>query len=117
SSDSALTYGQPRVNGSAPLLEGIELWGELKPLLTHDEIRERALELCRWAVARGTLAIRSHVDVCDPSPRAVKALLEVRGLVKGEIDLQLVAFPQDGFLRSPMAETTLNTALDPRADE
>ena len=110
--DSTLTYGQPRVNRSGTLLEGIELWGELKPLLTHDEIRARALELCRWAVARGTLAIRSHVDVCDPSLRAVKALLEVRGLVKGEIDLQLVAFPQDGFLRSPMAETTLTTALD-----
>src|SRR5438445_13750050 len=86
--DSTLTYGRPRVNRSGTLLEGIELWGELKPSLTHDEIRERALELCRWAVARGTLAIRSHVDVCDPSLRAVKALLEVRELVRREIDLQ-----------------------------
>src|SRR5207245_11545295 len=110
--DSALTYGRPRVNRSGTLLEGIELWGQLKPLLTHDEIRERALELCRWAVARGTLAIRSHVDVCDPSLRAVKALLEVRELVKAEIDLQLVAFPQDGFLRSPVAETTLTAGRD-----
>jgi len=110
--DSTLTYGRPRVNRSGTLLEGIELWGELKPSLTHDEIRARALELCRWAVARGTLAIRSHVDVCDPSLRAVKALLEVRGLVKGEIDLQLVAFPQDGFLRSPVGETGLTAALD-----
>ena len=110
--DSALTYGRPRVNRSGTLLEGIALWGELKPSLTHDEICERALELCRWAVARGTLAIRSHVDVCDPSLRAVKALLEVRELVKREIDLQLVAFPQDGFLRSPVAETTLPAALE-----
>src|SRR2546425_273652 len=110
--DSTLTYGRPRVNRSGTLLEGIELWGELKPSLSHDEIRARALELCRWAVARGTLAIRSHVDVCDPSLRAVKALLEVRELVKGEIDLQLVAFPQDGFLRSPVAETGLTAALD-----
>ena len=110
--DSTLTYGRPRVNRSGTLLEGIELWGELKPSLTHDEIRERALELCRWAVARGTLAIRSHVDVCDPSLRAVKALLEVRELVKGEIDLQLVAFPQDGFLRSAVGETGLTKALD-----
>src|SRR2546430_13790125 len=86
--DSTLTCGRPRVNRSGTLLEGIELWGELKPSLSHDEIRARALELCRWAVARGTLAIRSHVDVCDPSLRAVKALLEVRGLVKGEIDLR-----------------------------
>src|SRR5438093_2256557 len=110
--DSTLTYGRPRVNRSGTLLEGIALWGELKPSLTHDEIRARALELCRWAVARGTLAIRSHVDVCDPSLRAVKALLEVRELVKGEIDLQLVAFPQDGFLRSPVGETGLTAALD-----
>ena len=110
--DSTLTYGRPRVNRSGTLLEGIELWGELKPSLTHDEIRERALELCRWAVARGTLAIRSHVDVCDPSLRAVKALLEVRELVKGEIDLQLVALPQDGFLRSAIGETGLTKALD-----
>src|SRR5215813_14641873 len=110
--DSTLTYGRPRVNRSGTLLEGIELWGELKPSLTHEEIRERALELCRWAVARGTLAIRSHVDVCDPSLRAVKALLEVRELIKAEIDLQLVAFPQDGFLRSPVGETGLTKALD-----
>src|SRR5438128_849598 len=114
--DSTLTYGRPRVNRSGTLLEGIELWGELKPSLSHDEIRARALELCRWAVARGTLAIRSHVDVCDPSLRAVKALLEVRGLVKGEIDLQLVAFPQDGFLRSPVGETGLTAALDLAVD-
>ena len=110
--DSTLTYGRPRVNRSGTLLEGIELWGQLKPVLTHDDVCERALELCRWAVARGTLAIRSHVDVCDPSLRAVKALLEVRELVKREIDLQLVAFPQDGFLRCPVAETTLPAALD-----
>ena len=110
--DSTLTYGRPRVNRSGTLLEGIELWGELKPSLTHDDIRERALTLCRWAVARGTLAIRSHVDVCDPSLRAVKALLEVREAVKGEIDLQLVAFPQDGFVRSPVGDTGLTKALD-----
>src|SRR5438445_1503492 len=108
--DSTLTYGRPRVNRSGTLLEGIELWGELKPSLSHDEIRARALELCRWAVARGTLAIRSHVDVCAPSMRAVKALLEVRGLVKGEIDLQPVAFPLEGFLRFPVGATVLTAA-------
>jgi cytosine deaminase len=110
--DSALTYGTPRVNRSGTLLEGIQLWGELKPALTHEAIRARALEACRWAVARGTLVIRSHVDVCDPDLRAVKALVEVRALVKDEVDLQLVAFPQDGYLRWPAAERTLAAALD-----
>ena len=106
----------PRHNRSGTLLEGIQLWGELKPTLTPEAIRDRALELCRWAVARGTLAIRSHVDVCDPDLRAVKALLEVRELVRNEIDLQLVAFPQDGYLRWPEAERTLTAALDMGVD-
>src|SRR5215472_18274014 len=114
--DSALTYGMPRVNRSGTLLEGIELWLELKPSLTHAAIRDRALELCRWSVARGTLIIRSHVDVCDPELRAVKALLEVRELVRNEIDLQLVAFPQDGYLRWSHAERTLAAALDMGVD-
>jgi len=76
--DSALSYGQPRVNASGTLLEGIALWGELKPTLTHEAIVERALRYCDWAVARGLLAIRSHVDTSDPSLLPVHALLEVK---------------------------------------
>src|SRR5262249_49393743 len=60
--DSTLSLGQPRMNVSGTLLEGIQLWGELKPLLTAEAIIERALRYCDWAVARGLLAIRSHVD-------------------------------------------------------
>ncbi|HJW12482.1 MAG TPA: amidohydrolase family protein, partial [Albitalea sp.] len=63
--DATLSYGLPRVNRSGTLLEGIALWGELKPQLTQDALVERALQYCDWAVARGLLAIRSHVDVCD----------------------------------------------------
>ena len=76
--DATLSYGLPRVNQSGTLLEGIALWGELKPSLTVEAIRERAEKLCHWAIARGTLAIRSHVDVCDPRLLAVEALLAVR---------------------------------------
>src|SRR5205823_4508352 len=76
--DSALTYGTPRVNQSGTLLEGIALWGELKPQLTQEAIAARALAYCDWAVAKGMLAIRSHVDICDPALRAVEALLHVR---------------------------------------
>jgi cytosine deaminase len=80
--DSTLSYGQPRVNQSGTLLEGIELWGELKSDLTVDNIKARAGELCRWAIARGTLAIRSHVDVSDEKLVAVIALLELRDEIK-----------------------------------
>ena len=109
--DSTLTYGMPRVNRSGTLLEGIALWGELKPSLTQELIVERALRYCDWAIARGLLAIRSHVDVCDPRLLAVEALLHVRERVKPHLDLQLVAFPQDGVLRSPGALANLKRAL------
>lgn len=114
--DATLSYGIPRVNESGTLLEGIGLWGELKPHLTRDAIIERALSYCDWAVAKGLLSIRSHVDICDDRLLAVEALLEVRELVRPYIDLQLVAFPQDGLLRSPGAIKQLKRALDMGVD-
>jgi cytosine deaminase len=114
--DATLSHGLPRVNASGTLLEGIALWGELKPLLTQEALVERALQYCDWAAARGLLAIRSHVDVCDPRLLAVEALLHVRERVRGYIDLQLVAFPQDGVLRSPGALANLERALDMGVD-
>ena len=114
--DSTLSYGQPRVNASGTLLEGIELWGELKPHLTVENIKARARELCHWAIARGTLAIRSHVDVSDDSLLAVNALLETREEIKPYIDLQLVAFPQDGYFRNRGGVANLERALDMGVD-
>ena len=110
--DATLSQGLPRANVSGTLLEGIALWGELKPLLTEEAIAERALRYCDWAVARGLLAIRSHVDVCDDRLLAVRALLDVKRRVAPYLDLQLVAFPQDGLLRSPGALANLQRALD-----
>ena len=110
--DATLSLGLPRLNMSGTLLEGIALWGELKPLLTHEAVAERALKYCDLAVSRGLLAIRSHVDVCDDRLLAVEALLQVKAQVAPYLDLQLVAFPQDGFLRSPSAAANLERALD-----
>ena len=110
--DATLSYGLPRVNQSGTLLEGIALWGELKPLLTEEALVERALAYCDWAVARGLLHIRSHVDTSDPSLLPVRALLEVQRRVAPYIDLQLVAFPQDGVLRTPGGLDSLTRALD-----
>jgi len=110
--DGTLTYGMPRVNESGTLLEGIALWGELKPSLTADAVIERALTYCDWAVAQGLLSIRSHVDTSDPRLLAVEALLDVKKKVAPYIDLQLVAFPQDGVLRTPGGADSLKRALD-----
>ncbi|MYN17238.1 amidohydrolase family protein [Rugamonas sp. FT107W] len=109
--DATLSYGLPRVNASGTLLEGIALWGELKPELTQQALVERALQYCDWAAARGLLAIRTHVDICDDRLLAVEALLEVKRLAAPYLDMQLVAFPQDGVLRSPTALANLKRAV------
>jgi cytosine deaminase len=114
--DATLSLGIPRLNVSGTLLEGIALWGELKPQLTQEAVIERALRYCDLAVSQGLLSIRSHVDICDDRLLAVDALLEVKKQVAGAIDLQLVAFPQDGLYRSPNAEANLVRALDKGVD-
>jgi cytosine deaminase len=110
--DATLSLGMPRLNDSGTLLEGIALWGELKPLLTHETVVERALRYCDLAVAQGIGAIRTHVDVCDDRLVCVEALLDVRRKIAPYLDLQIVAFPQDGFYRSPTARANLLRALD-----
>ncbi|MGL4444843.1 MAG: cytosine deaminase, partial [Alsobacter sp.] len=110
--DATLSYGLPRINRSGTLLEGIALWGELKPHLTHEAVSERALAYIDWAVSMGLLAVRTHVDVCDDRLLAVEALLDVKKRVASYFDLQLVAFPQDGYYRSPGAIANLARALD-----
>ena len=118
--DATLSYGLLRVNASGTLLEGIAVWGELKPSLTQEALVERALAYCDWAVSKGLLAIRTHVDVCDPRLLAVDALLEVKRRVAPYIDMQLVAFPQDGVLRGKTGPQehmdTLKRALDRGVD-
>jgi cytosine/creatinine deaminase len=114
--DATLSYGLPRLNASGTLLEGIGLWGELKQVMTQEEVVTRALDYCDWAASLGLLAIRSHVDTCDDRLLGVEALLEVREKVAPYIDLQLVAFPQDGLFRDPTAHANTIRALDMGVD-
>ena len=110
--DATLSLGTPRMNVSGTLLEGISLWGELKPIQSVEQIFERAMRYCDLAISMGLGAIRSHVDICDDTLKGVEALLEVQKQVSTYLDLQLVAFPQDGVFRDPTALTNLNRALD-----
>ena len=114
--DATLSMGTPRMNVSGTLLEGITLWGELRSTLTRDAVVERALKYCDIAISQGLLHIRSHVDISDPRLITVEGLLEVRQKIAPYIDLQLVAFPQDGYYRSPGAVDALNRALDMGVD-
>ncbi|AGT11497.1 amidohydrolase family protein [Paracoccus aminophilus] len=114
--DATLSYGKPRVNASGTLLEGIALWGELRDIATVDEMIERAVAYCDWAVSLGLLSIRSHVDTSADHLRGVEALLEVKRRVAPYLDLQLVAFPQDGLYRVPNGRENVIRALDMGCD-
>lgn len=114
--DATLSYGLPRVNSSGTLLEGISLWGELRDMATVDEMVERALTYCDWAVSMGLLAIRTHVDTTPDHLRGVEAMLEVKRKVAPYLDLQLVAFPQDGLYRTTTGRENVIRALDMGVD-
>ncbi len=110
--DAVLSYGTPRVNASGTLLEGIALWGELRDIATVDEMIDRAVTYCDWAASMGLLTIRSHVDTTPDHLRGVEAMLEVKRRVAPYLDLQLVAFPQDGLYRTKTGRENVIRALD-----
>ena len=109
--DAVLSVGDPRFNISGTLLEGIKIWGERKPSLTKEIIKRNAIEAIKWEVAQGTLKIRTHADVCDPRMLMVEALLEVKEEMKDYVDLQIVAFPQDGIYAFPKGEELMEEAI------
>ncbi|WP_432667630.1 cytosine deaminase [Wukongibacter baidiensis] len=109
--DAVLSVGDPRYNMSGTLLEGIQIWGERKPNLTKEIIKRNAIKAIKWEVANGTLKIRTHADVCDPRLLGVEALLEVREEMKDLVDLQIVAFPQDGIFAFKDGEKLIEEAL------
>ena len=96
--DAVLTVGQPRPNVSGSLFEGIAVWAERVRHLTVEDVQARVRQVLRWQLANGVQHVRSHVDVCDPELRALRALVELREEARGLVDLQLVAFPQQGIL-------------------
>jgi cytosine deaminase len=114
--DATLSYGLPRLNASGTLLEGIALWGELRQIATVEAMVDRALAYCDWAVSLGLLAIRTHVDTTDDRLLGVEAMLEVKRRVAPYLQLQLVAFPQDGLYRTPTGRANLIRALDMGVD-
>lgn len=114
--DTALTAGEPVWNRSGTLFEGIQNWSERKKTLTHDDVRERAATAIEWYVAQGVQHVRSHVDVTDPSLTALHALLELRQEVRDLIEIQIVAFPQEGIASYPKGAELLEEALRLGAD-
>ncbi|WP_254564251.1 cytosine deaminase [Oscillatoria sp. HE19RPO] len=114
--DSALTAGEPRFNQSGTLFEGIQIWGERKPKLTREDVKQRAVATLKQLASQGVLFVRTHVDVSTPDLTALQAMLEVREGIKEFVTLQVVAFPQDGIYGAVQTEELLEEALKLGAD-
>lgn len=95
--DAVLTAGEPAWNMSGTLFEGIERWAQRKATITHDDTKARAHAAIGMLRDHGIQHVRTHVDVTDPSLAALKAMLEVKDEAREWIDLQIVAFPQEGI--------------------
>lgn len=109
--DASLTAGRPRFNESGTLIEGIEVWGELKPTLTEQDVFDRASEIVRWSAAQGTLWIRAHADVSGENDSMVRGLLRVRDELADLCTIQVTAFPQDGLYAHEGDEQRLEEAI------
>ncbi|MCH4811515.1 cytosine deaminase [Vreelandella neptunia] len=114
--DAALTAGEPNWNQSGTLFEGIERWGERKPMLTEADIRERVLKTLNLLIGNGVQFVRTHADTSDPSLVGLKTLCALRDELKDKIDIQVVAFPQDGLLSYPAGDRLMEEALEIGAD-
>ena len=114
--DAVLTVGEPRPNESGSLFEAIAVWADRVKDLTYEDVQSRVRQVLRWQFACGVQHVRSHVDVCDPELRALRALVDLREEVRGMIDLQLVAFPQLGILGFDGGRELMRKAVEIGAD-
>jgi cytosine deaminase len=114
--DASLTAGSPRFNESGTLIEGIHVWGELKPTLTAQDVFERASEIVRWSAAQGTLFIRAHADVSGDNDAMLRGLLRVRDELAELCTIQVTAFPQDGLYGNEGDAERLEQAIRLGAD-
>lgn len=114
--DSTMTAGDPEWNETGTLFDGIRIWSDRKETLSHEDVKQRAVQALRTQAAHGLQFVRSHVDVTDPNLTALKALLEVREEVKPWMTLQLVAFPQEGILSFPGGKELMIKAAEMGVD-
>ena len=114
--DTCLTAGDPVWNMSGTLFEGIECWSKRKDKLTKADVRERVNRAVRMQAAHGIQHVRTHVDVTDPKLTAMEAMLELKEELKDVMDIQIVAFPQEGILSYPNGKELMENAVRMGAD-
>ncbi len=114
--DTCLTAGDPVWNQSGTLFEGIECWGKRKDKLSKEDIRDRVKRAVKMQAAHGVQFVRTHVDVTDPSLIAMETMIELREELRDVMDIQIVAFPQEGIFSYPNGKQLMIDAVKLGAD-
>ena len=114
--DTCLTAGEPVWNQSGTLFEGIRCWSLRKESLTKQDVRDRVNRAVRMQAWNGVQFVRTHVDVTDPKLTAMEAMLELREELRGTVDIQVVAFPQEGIDSFPNGRRLMEDAVRMGAD-
>ncbi|MFP9230359.1 cytosine deaminase [Pectobacterium cacticida] len=114
--DATLTAGEPEWNMSGTLFEGIERWGQRKATITHEDTKRRAHTTIGMLRDHGIQHVRTHIDVTDASLAALHAMLEVKQEARHLIDLQIVAFPQEGIESFANGRQLMTQAIELGAD-
>ena len=114
--DATLTAGEPEWNMSGTLFEGIARWSQRKASVTVEDTCQRALKTIGMLRDNGVQHVRTHIDVTDPSLTALEAMLRVKKEAAHLIDLQIVAFPQEGIESYPNGRRLMEDAVRMGAD-
>ncbi len=98
-------------------MAGIELASKIKEKYAESWIVENARRAVALAALYGNLHIRAFADI-DSKARleGVKALIRIREEFRGIVDIQVVAFAQDGIVREPSATELMHQAMGLGAD-
>src|SRR5260370_23008590 len=115
--DKALISERAPVNVSGTLTEAIEILWEIKRNYTVEEIADRASRVLAQALGHGVTRLRTHVDV-DPigGTRPAEGLIRARERFRDLMDIQIVAFPQEGIVKSPGTEALMRELMKSGVD-
>ena len=106
-----------QANRSGTLKEAIAVTAALKPTFTRDDIETRVRQVLRQIIAFGSTHVRAHAEF-DPAQGFIgfDTLLDLRREFATQIDIQIVAFPQEGIVKTPGTAAMMVEAMHKGAD-
>ena len=104
-------------NNSGTLQEAIQVTAKLKPTFTEEDIYDRAKRALEMLIVHGTTAVRTHAEF-DPAQgfTGFDTIMRLKEEYRDLIDIQVVAFPQEGIFKAPGTDKMMIEAMEKGAD-